>query len=71
MNLSRLSVNERLRRLQENGVVQGFTARISSQAIGKSTLAIIQIGNLKIARLFMLGLLNTMICLDLDIDKGR
>lgn len=48
LNLSRPSVNERLRRLQENGVIQGFTARISPEKIGKSTLVIIQIGNLKI-----------------------
>ncbi|SFJ51521.1 MULTISPECIES: Lrp/AsnC family transcriptional regulator [unclassified Bacillus (in: firmicutes)] len=48
LNLSRPSVNERLRRLQENGVIQGFTARISHEEIGKSTLVIIQIGNLKI-----------------------
>lgn len=48
LNLSRPSVNERLRRLQENGVIQGFTARISPEKIGKNTLVIIQIGNLKI-----------------------
>ncbi|TQR27706.1 Lrp/AsnC family transcriptional regulator [Lysinibacillus sphaericus] len=48
LNLSRPSVNERLRRLQENGVIQGFTARVSPENIGKSTLVIIQIGNLKI-----------------------
>ncbi|PEV53945.1 AsnC family transcriptional regulator [Bacillus cereus] len=48
LNLSRPSVNERLRRLQENGVIQGFTARISHEAIGKGTLVIIQIGNLKV-----------------------
>ena len=48
LNLSRPSVNERLRRLQENGVIQGFTARISAEAIGKGTIVIIQIGNLKI-----------------------
>ncbi|EEM13855.1 Lrp/AsnC family transcriptional regulator [Bacillus pseudomycoides] len=48
LNLSRPSVNERLRRLQENGVIQGFAARISHEAIGKNTLVIIQIGNIKI-----------------------
>ncbi|MBS9803922.1 Lrp/AsnC family transcriptional regulator [Bacillus toyonensis] len=48
LNLSRPSVNERLRRLQENGVIQGFVARISHEAIGKNTLVIIQIGNIKI-----------------------
>ncbi|MBU5247144.1 Lrp/AsnC family transcriptional regulator [Bacillus sp. FSL K6-1012] len=48
LNLSRPSVNERLRRLQDNGVIQGFTARVSAEAIGKGTIVIIQIGNLKI-----------------------
>ncbi|MCI4169553.1 Lrp/AsnC family transcriptional regulator [Bacillus spizizenii] len=48
LNLSRPSLNERLRRLQENGVIQGFTARVSAEAIGKGTIVIIQIGNLKI-----------------------
>ncbi|PAD83794.1 Lrp/AsnC family transcriptional regulator [Niallia circulans] len=48
LNLSRPSVNERLRRLQENGIIQGFTARISAEKIGKGTLVIIQIGDLKI-----------------------
>ncbi|MCY9136399.1 Lrp/AsnC family transcriptional regulator [Bacillus atrophaeus] len=48
LNLSRPSVNERLRRLQENGVIQGFTARVSAEAIGKGAIVIIQIGNLKI-----------------------
>ncbi|HEX6922311.1 MAG TPA: Lrp/AsnC family transcriptional regulator, partial [Bacillales bacterium] len=48
LHLSRPSVNERLRRLQDHGVIQGFTARISPEKIGKGTLVIIQIGNLKI-----------------------
>lgn len=48
LNLSRPSVNERLRRLQENGVIQGFTARISPEKIGKCIFVIIEIGNLKI-----------------------
>ncbi|MBK4205216.1 Lrp/AsnC family transcriptional regulator [Bacillus subtilis] len=48
LNLSRPSVNDRLRRLQENDVIQGFTARVSAEAIGKGTIVIIQIGNLKI-----------------------
>jgi Lrp/AsnC family transcriptional regulator, leucine-responsive regulatory protein len=47
LHLSRPSINERLRRLQESGVIEGFTTRISPQAIGKSVQAIIQIGNLK------------------------
>lgn len=48
LNLSRPSVNERLRRLQESGVIQGFTVKISHEEIGKGTLVIIQVGNLKV-----------------------
>lgn len=48
LNLSRPSVNERFRRLQERGIIEGFTALISLEKIGKGTLVIIQIGNLKV-----------------------
>ncbi|HET7579573.1 MAG TPA: Lrp/AsnC family transcriptional regulator [Bacillales bacterium] len=49
LHLSRPSVNERLRRLQEHGVIQGFTARVSPEKAGKRTVVILQVGNLKIA----------------------
>ncbi|YCA46120.1 Lrp/AsnC family transcriptional regulator (plasmid) [Bacillus sp. JZ8] len=47
LHLSRPSIKERLRRLQESGVIEGFTTRISPEAIGKGVQAIIQIGSLK------------------------
>jgi Lrp/AsnC family transcriptional regulator, leucine-responsive regulatory protein len=47
LHLSRPSINERLKRLHENGVIEGFTTLISPEAIGKTVQAIIQIGNLK------------------------
>src|SRR5699024_12680639 len=48
-NLSRPSVNERIRKLEDNGVIEGFTARISSEAIGKNLSAFIQICNIKLS----------------------
>ncbi|WP_181350440.1 Lrp/AsnC family transcriptional regulator [Thalassobacillus sp. CUG 92003] len=48
LHLSRPSVNERLRRLQDNEVIQGFTARVAPERVGKGILVFIQIGNLKI-----------------------
>lgn len=49
LHLSRPSITERLRRLQENGTILGYTARISSKKMGKEVLAIVQIRNLKVA----------------------
>lgn len=49
LNLSRPSVNERIRKLEDNGVIEGFTARISSEAIGKNLSAFIQICNIKLS----------------------
>jgi Lrp/AsnC family transcriptional regulator, leucine-responsive regulatory protein len=46
--LSQLSIRKRLQRLEEDGVIKGFTVIISPDAIGKSVKAIIQIANLKI-----------------------
>lgn len=40
---------ERLRRLQERGVVQGFTARVSPAGVGRDILIIIEIGQLNVA----------------------
>lgn len=48
LHLSRPSVNERVRRLQEQGIIDGFTARIDPSSVGRSILVIIQIANLKI-----------------------
>lgn len=47
LHLSRPSVNERIKRLQESGVIEGFTTRISPAALGKGVQAIVQVGNLK------------------------
>jgi len=46
--LSRPSVTERLHRLQEKGIIEGFSARVSPAALGRNTLLIIQISDLKI-----------------------
>lgn len=45
--LSRPSVSERLQRLQEKGIIEEFTTRISLRAIGLETLLFIQVSELK------------------------
>jgi Lrp/AsnC family leucine-responsive transcriptional regulator len=47
LRLSRPSVTERMRRLQERGIVEGFTARISPAALDKNILVLIQLRELK------------------------
>lgn len=47
LNLSRPRVADRLRRLEEQGVIEGFTAVVSPQAIGLPILAIIQVSELR------------------------
>ena len=47
LSLSRPSVSERLHRLCEQGVIEGFSARISLPAIGRSILVMIQISQLR------------------------
>ena len=47
--LSRPSITERIYRLQDKGVIEEFTARISLAAIGKEILLIIQVGGLKVS----------------------
>ncbi len=47
--LSRPSVNERLNRLRERGVIQAFTIRISLPKVGRDILLIIQMGALKVS----------------------
>ncbi|KOO42978.1 Lrp/AsnC family transcriptional regulator [Priestia koreensis] len=47
--LSRPSVTERLHRLQEKGIIEEFTARVSPAAIGRETLLIIQVTELKVS----------------------
>jgi Lrp/AsnC family transcriptional regulator, leucine-responsive regulatory protein len=48
LSLSRPSITERLHRLQEKGVIEGFSARVSPEACGRNTLLFIQISDLKI-----------------------
>ena len=47
--LSRPSVTERLHRLQEQGMIEGFAARVSPAKIGRETMVIIQISELKVS----------------------
>lgn len=48
LNLSRPSVNERLKKLQERQIIQGFTARVLPEAIGKVISVIIEVSDVKI-----------------------
>ncbi|PRT22537.1 Lrp/AsnC family transcriptional regulator [Bacillus wiedmannii] len=48
LHLSRPSVTERLKRLQDTGILEKYTARISLDAVGKSIQAFLRIENLKI-----------------------
>lgn len=47
LSLSRPSMSERLLRLQEKGVIEGFSARVSLKNIGKNILLLIQVSGLK------------------------
>lgn len=47
--LSRPSVTERLHRLQEQGIIEGYAARINPVKIGRGTILIIQISDLKVS----------------------
>ncbi len=49
LNLSRPSVAERLRRLEDRHVIEGFTTRVSPAAVGRDVLVIIEIGQLTVA----------------------
>ncbi|MGE7887044.1 Lrp/AsnC family transcriptional regulator [Bacillus cereus] len=48
LHLSRPSVTERLKRLQDTGIIEKYTARISLDTIGKSIQAFLRIENLEI-----------------------
>lgn len=45
--LSRPSVSERLHRLQEQGIIAGFTARVAPAAVGRTILLFIQVSQLR------------------------
>ncbi|QSO54951.1 Lrp/AsnC family transcriptional regulator [Alicyclobacillus curvatus] len=48
LNLSRPSVTDRLRRLEEQHIVTGFTANVSPTGVGRDVLVIIEISELKV-----------------------
>lgn len=47
LNLSRPSIAERMLRLQEQGIIEEYSARISLKAIGRNTMLFIQLKLLK------------------------
>ncbi|RED51941.1 Lrp/AsnC family transcriptional regulator [Cohnella lupini] len=49
LSLSRPSISERLLRLQEKGIIEGFNARVSPAAIGRTVQLIIQVSELKVS----------------------
>lgn len=49
LSLSRPSLSERLLRLQEREVITGFSAKVSPAAVGRGTLLMIQISDLKVS----------------------
>ncbi|MFD1884832.1 Lrp/AsnC family transcriptional regulator [Paenibacillus wenxiniae] len=63
LTLSRPSVTERLHRLQEKGIIEGFTAVVSPAAVGRSILLMIQISDLKVSA----GEWEKMIALEQDV----
>jgi len=49
--LSRPSITERILRLQEKGIIEEFTARISLNAINRATILFIQLSSLKVSNI--------------------
>lgn len=49
LNLSRPSVTERLRRLEEQNVITGFAAQVSPSGVGRDVLVLIQVGELDVS----------------------
>jgi Lrp/AsnC family leucine-responsive transcriptional regulator len=47
LSLSRPSITERLRRLQEKGIIEGFSARVSPKEIGRDVIVFIQVSEMK------------------------
>ncbi|GAA5416030.1 HTH-type transcriptional regulator LrpC [Paraliobacillus ryukyuensis] len=47
--LSRPSVKERMFRLQEKGIIEGYSAQVSLPAMGREILLIIQVSGLKVS----------------------
>jgi Lrp/AsnC family transcriptional regulator, leucine-responsive regulatory protein len=49
LSLSRPSITERMLRLQEKGIIEEFTARISLSSINRSTILFIQVSSLRVS----------------------
>ncbi|MEA5007263.1 Lrp/AsnC family transcriptional regulator [Clostridium tyrobutyricum] len=49
LSLSRPSITERILRLQENNIIEEFTARISLKNIGKNIILFVQLSSLKVS----------------------
>jgi Lrp/AsnC family leucine-responsive transcriptional regulator len=61
--LSRPSISERILRLQEKGIIEEFSARVSLNAIGRNTILFIQLSSLKVSP----NVIEEMIAEDEDI----
>ncbi|MDQ0198306.1 Lrp/AsnC family transcriptional regulator [Neobacillus ginsengisoli] len=48
LSLSRPSITERLKRLQEKEIIEGFNARVSPKAIGLDVIVYIQVSEIKL-----------------------
>ena len=48
LSLSRPSVTERLHRLQDKGIIEAFTARVSLAGVGRTILLFIQMSQLRV-----------------------
>ncbi|KGT39809.1 Lrp/AsnC family transcriptional regulator [Heyndrickxia coagulans] len=49
LSLSRPSISERLKRLQEKGIIEGFSARVSPKAVGREVVAYMQVSEIKMS----------------------
>lgn len=63
LSLSRPSISERLLRLQEKGIIEEFSARVSLSAMGRNTILYIQLSSLKVSP----DVIEEMISNDQDI----
>jgi Lrp/AsnC family leucine-responsive transcriptional regulator len=48
LSLSRPSITERLKRMQEKRIIEGFSARVCPKAIGRNVIVFIQLSEIKI-----------------------
>lgn len=63
LSLSRPSISERILRLQEKGIIEEFSARVSLNAMGRNTILYIQLSSLKVSP----DVIEEMIAKDEDI----